>query len=219
MNSNIFNISNEYLDLITTLEENEGELTPELEEALKINEEARDAKMEAYAYVIQQKNADIGLAKDEINRLRTLIKRDENIITRLKGVLIDTLRIFGLTNPKTGNLAHKLQHHNMFTRKNSSIDIKIEEFSADDQEKYAEFLDFAITSKLSRSQIQKILPILAEEDSEYTELEFVVTPNKTRIKEAIDAAFIIEDEAEREARVDLLDGLAQYKESTSITIR
>ena len=218
MNSNIFNISNDYLAIITEIENNDGELTPELEEALAINEQERDDKMEAYAYVIAQKKADIGLAKDEIDRIRGIIKRDENIIDKLKSVLINTMELFNLRG-KSGNLAYRLPNHNMFTRVNKSLDIKIEEFTGDDIDKFGEFLDFAIKTKLTKRQLEKILPILTEEDEDYCELEYEIIPNKTRIKNTLDGIGIIEDEEEREAILNNLDELVQYKESTSITIK
>ncbi len=37
---NLYNIQNEYLELMRFLEENEGELTPELEEAMQFNKES-----------------------------------------------------------------------------------------------------------------------------------------------------------------------------------
>ena len=216
MNSNIFQISNDYLELIATIEDNDGELTPELEEALSINKEELDAKMEAYAHIIKQKQADMKLAKDEIDRLRDLMKRDEKTIDRLKGVLIDTMDIFGLRN-KNGNLAYRLPTVNMFTRNIRSIDVKIEAFGMLEEEAFAEFLDFNITSKLTREQFIAIQDKLAELG--LLNIDHTIVASKTKIKEALETLNIIEDEQIREERLDLISELAQYKDSVSLTIR
>lgn len=218
MNSNIFNISNEYLSIIATLEDNEGELTPELGEALAINEHDRDKKMEAYAYVISQKAADISLAKDEINRLKKLIKRDGNIVDRLKNVLINTMDLFGLTN-KNGNLSHNLENHSMYTRKTKTIDILIDEFTLDDEEKFADFLDFSIKTKLTKEQLQKIMFVLGEEGNSFIGLDYDVNVSKTKIKDAVTETSTITDKSEFDNRIELIGELAQYRTITSLTIR
>lgn len=48
----IFKIAQEFLDLLNEIEELEGELTPELEERLKINAENMSSKMEGYCKLI-----------------------------------------------------------------------------------------------------------------------------------------------------------------------
>ena len=48
MEKTLYEINEEYLGILAQIEDNEGELTPELEQALAINEENHAAKLEAY---------------------------------------------------------------------------------------------------------------------------------------------------------------------------
>ena len=56
-NISLYNISADFLNIISQLEDNGGELTPELEEALAINEANLVTKVEAYLEVIAKYKA------------------------------------------------------------------------------------------------------------------------------------------------------------------
>ena len=57
--SNIYNIQQNLLSIFEQIEENEGELTPELELALQINQANFKNKVRDYTKVIQQFETDI----------------------------------------------------------------------------------------------------------------------------------------------------------------
>ena len=82
--SNIYNIQQNLLSIFEQIEENEGELTPELELALQINQANFKNKVRDYTKVIQQFETDIKAIKEEKDRLNSLQKSKENTINSLK---------------------------------------------------------------------------------------------------------------------------------------
>jgi hypothetical protein len=55
MKTTLYNIEQEYLNLISEIESLDGELTPEIEEQLTINKEQLESKSVAYLQVIATK--------------------------------------------------------------------------------------------------------------------------------------------------------------------
>ena len=220
MNSNIFQIEQKYLDIINTLELNEGELTEQLAEELDITLEERDAKMEAYVAVIKQKQADIGLAKDEIKRYQALVKTNQNTIDRLKNVLISALEVFDLRN-KAGNLNHRLPNGTLLYVKeldavefNDNIKLDYDTLSA-----YPDVCEVTISSKMTKSQLDKIAAILSEEDSDYLVPDFKVTTSATKFKESLIGVASIEDEETKENEYARFEHLGQIVTNKSLNIR
>lgn len=96
---NVFDIITKYDSLIEAIEENGGEITPELAEQLNINANDLRDKIKAYYYIIKQKEADIQLAKDEQQRLSDVRKAKEGVIKRLKKSVDIALEAFGIMKP------------------------------------------------------------------------------------------------------------------------
>ena len=101
--ASIFDISEEYLKIIQELEESGGEITPELEERLNITREQLESKLKAYYAIIKQNEALIEVSKDEKNRLNDRQKAKENLISRLKKIVVYTVEQFGEVKPKAKN--------------------------------------------------------------------------------------------------------------------
>lgn len=93
--SNIFEIENRYLELISELEENGGELTDELNDRLAITESEFKTKVEDYVNVIKLMRNDLSLIKNEQARLKELYEKKEKIINRLQEILIPAIEQFG----------------------------------------------------------------------------------------------------------------------------
>ena len=91
----LYNISNNYNQLMYDIEENEGEVTDEQSELLKINEAELQQKSIAYLEVIKTKEALNKVIDDEIKRLGAMKKVNTNIISRLKENLLTAVKIFG----------------------------------------------------------------------------------------------------------------------------
>lgn len=100
--SNIFNIKQELLAIFDELEENGGELTPELEEQLNITQEEFKDKIKSYSNVVKMLENDIIDIKAEKARLNDLQKSKEKTIERLKKIMIDAVELFGDTTKSGG---------------------------------------------------------------------------------------------------------------------
>lgn len=99
--ANIYQIKQELLDIFDEIEENGGELTPELEEQLAITQDSFKDKVKDYTNVIKTLQNDIVDIKAEKARLNDLQKSKEKTIDRLKTILVEAIEMFGDTS-KTG---------------------------------------------------------------------------------------------------------------------
>ena len=99
--SNIYNIKQELLNIFNEIEENEGELTPELEQSLNITQEEFRDKIKSYSNAVKMLENDIIDIKAEKARLNDLQKSKEKTIDRLKTILVEAIEMFGDTS-KTG---------------------------------------------------------------------------------------------------------------------
>ena len=95
MKNTLFKIEAKYLDIIGQVEENEGELTPELNEALAINECELAQKSIGFIEIISLKKSMIERIKVEKKRLDGLQKHQQNIVNRLEQSLSNAVDIFG----------------------------------------------------------------------------------------------------------------------------
>jgi len=95
---NIFEIEKELLDITDELEENGGELTPELEEKLKITQDTFKTKVQNYTNVIKQLKSDVKLVEDEINRLTQIADQKSKTIEKLTNILVTAINQFGELN-------------------------------------------------------------------------------------------------------------------------
>lgn len=99
---NIFQIQQELLSIFDTIEENGGEITPEIEEQLAISQETFKDKIQSYANVIKQIDADLSLIKDEKDRLKKVEDSKKRTKERLSAIMCDAINMFGDTT-KSGS--------------------------------------------------------------------------------------------------------------------
>lgn len=97
----IFDIERDILDVISQLEENEGEITDEIEEVLNISRNELKDKLKQYSWVNKKINSEIELAKFEIKRLQGLVKRKEKAIEKLDEYSEKAVELYGLENSKS----------------------------------------------------------------------------------------------------------------------
>ena len=95
MEKSLYNINNEYLDLISQVENLEGELTTELENALTINKTELEVKSIAYIEVIKQRESLNERIDNEIKRLQALKKSNDTLVSKLKNNLLNAVNLFG----------------------------------------------------------------------------------------------------------------------------
>lgn len=93
--ANIYELSQELIQLFDYIEDNDGELTPEIEEKLTIAEDNLKDKIKSYSQVVKILQSDILAIKAEKDRLNDLQKRKEATIDRLKSILLEAVNRFG----------------------------------------------------------------------------------------------------------------------------
>jgi uncharacterized small protein (DUF1192 family) len=114
----LFNITAEALELASALEE--GELTPELETALAINQNELQEKAINYGYVVKSLEGDISAIDEEIKRLQALKKAKSNAIDRMKESVSNAMQLYGMEKLTSPTLSLSL-------RKSESVDVDLTE--------------------------------------------------------------------------------------------
>ncbi len=95
MDKKLYDIEQELLAIFSELEENVGELTPELEARLEISREELHDKLVNYAKFIRGKELEIESRQKEIDRLSQRNVRDEKTIEFLKERMKFAMTKFG----------------------------------------------------------------------------------------------------------------------------
>lgn len=120
--ASIFNIQQDLYSIFDSIEENEGEITPELEEALTIKREEFSTKIQGYVAFIKQLELDNKGIKEEIARLKDLQKSKEKTIDNLKKIMAMAINAFGDTN-KSGTKFLDYGTGKVSIRKSDSIEV------------------------------------------------------------------------------------------------
>ena len=143
MEKSLYVIKEEYLDLISQIEQAEGELTPELESALTINKSELEVKSIAYVEVIKQRESFNARIDEEIKRLQAIKKSNDNLVLRLKNNLLNAVNMFG--NFEAGFLK-------LSTRKSKSVEVNI-----DTNDLPKEFKSIKVTEAPDKTAIKKAI--------------------------------------------------------------
>lgn len=126
--SNLFDIEQSFLNIFEELEENGGELTPELEDALNITQENFINKIKSYVNVIKSYKNDLDAVKCESNRLKDYKTTKNNTLERLNNRVIEAVEKFGDTNKNGVNFVD-YSTGKVSIRKTKSITIDEELFN------------------------------------------------------------------------------------------
>ena len=102
MKKSLYNIEEEYLKIANQLED--GELSPELETALAINEQQLQGKAVAYAYVIKEAEDDILILETRIKEWQKKLKAKKAIIEVLKKNVGNAMKLYGYHEIKTADV-------------------------------------------------------------------------------------------------------------------
>lgn len=106
----LYGITAELNGILAQLEELGGEITPELEQALAINEEQFVAKAEDYGHAILNLKGMAAAAKAEKERLAGLQKFYENAQNRLTDALSNAMQVFGHDKVENATMRLSLRH-------------------------------------------------------------------------------------------------------------
>ena len=115
MEKSLYQITKEQAELFNKIDELEGELTPELEESLKINADNFQEKARGYIWHIKKLESDNITINEELNRLERIEKRNNKLIDRLKENMKFALEIFGESQ--------KVDTFTLSLRKSKSVEI------------------------------------------------------------------------------------------------
>lgn len=137
----LYEIAQEELDLLCEIEELEGELTPELEERLKINAENMSSKMEDYCKAIRYYEMTVANAKSEKERLDKLIKRSERSQQWLKDAILNVMNATGKPKVSAGTFT-------VGTRKSTAVNI------IDESAIPARYANEVVTVKIDKTAIK-----------------------------------------------------------------
>lgn len=113
----LYQIEQEYINLADEIISNSGELTPELEERLMINQSQLEDKGRGYGYVIKDIESEIDVIELEIKRLTALKKSRDNAVEKLKESLSHAMQLFDVSEIKTPTLKINF-------RKSESVEIE-----------------------------------------------------------------------------------------------
>lgn len=123
MKQSIWKISQAIDAILEKVEENGGEITQEELEALDINYNNLNEKIEDYCQVINMYTSDIECCSKEKSRINSIQQRKKNIVDRLKTNLLEAVLKYG-NDGKKGNKVIELPTRKLYTvnRKNIQVD-------------------------------------------------------------------------------------------------
>ena len=115
MEKSLYQITKEQAELFNFILEADGEITPDVEDSLKINEQNFETKARGYIWMIKKLEADNVTINEELNRLERIEKRNNKMIDRLKENMKFALEIFGESQ--------KVDTFTLSLRKSKSVEI------------------------------------------------------------------------------------------------
>ena len=130
----LFELSQEQREIEALLEENGGELTPEIEERLAETEDKFPKKVDGYGVMLRKFQAAEKVCDEEIKRVQGLKKVAQNSVKSLRSHLLDTMLHFGFQKLK-GNMTQ------MWTGKSKSVEVDEEILLAPYEAKLQAFRD------------------------------------------------------------------------------
>jgi hypothetical protein len=112
----LYAIMQEHVTLLQQIMEAEGEVSPEMEEALQLNGQEMQRKSMSVAYMIKTLEYNADVLEKEIDRLRSLKQKADNAKEFLKQRLSEAMILYGIERLDGGNIK-------LFFRKSESVDI------------------------------------------------------------------------------------------------
>jgi hypothetical protein len=146
---NLYQITQEFLELASMIEDAGGEVNDAILEELAISRENFSHKAEGYARLILKWDSEIEAAAAEVKRIQALKKAKENSVARLKETLLFALQAFGQEDAKSGIKRYDTALFKLSTRRSQAVEITDETSLPDDC--------FVIKRDVSKTAIKKLL--------------------------------------------------------------
>lgn len=132
--SSIYQLTTEAKELASVL--SEGEITPELETSLIINQAELQKKAIDYGFVIKSFESDISIIDSEIERLKALKTIRNNAIDRMKSSVLEAMEVYGIDkiesptlklsvrlNPESVELVNEYQIPDCYKKEKTTVSI------------------------------------------------------------------------------------------------
>jgi len=187
MHKSLYEIQAEYAELTAQLLDADGELTPEMEMALLINQEELEKKAEAYALRIIEFNGLSNMIKAEAERLAKRAEQLDRTSSHLKSIIDAAMKQYNVDKIKTDKVT-------LSFRKSKSVEVP-EEF-ADSILKYVSIeaklnVDALVSAKEAADAAGETFEAPTEEQLKYFKLKAELS--KTLLKEDLEAGVTIGD--------------------------
>lgn len=121
MGHSLYTIAEDQRLINAMLEENGGELTPEIEEAMQITEENFLDKAEAYGATISEYDAQAEACAAEIKRLTAYKRTCENVSKRMKERMADAMQAFSRDKVTAGTFRFSFRNSTAVVVQNEDI--------------------------------------------------------------------------------------------------
>ena len=121
MGQSLYTITADQRLINAMLEENGGELTPEIEAAMQITEDNFIEKAEAYGATISEYDAQADACAAEIKRLQAYKKTCENVSKRMKERMTDAMRAFNTEKVTAGTFRFSFRKSTAVVVENEDI--------------------------------------------------------------------------------------------------
>lgn len=119
LNQTLYHIREEHIRLIDLVEQAEGELSPDLYEAIQLNEKDLQECAISYGYVIRQYEDTEELIAKEIDRLQALKERAHKRREVFKGMIVQAMTAYKINRIESPTLK-------LFFRKSKAVQINDE---------------------------------------------------------------------------------------------
>jgi hypothetical protein len=123
---NLYQITQEFLELASMIEDAGGEVNDSILEELAISRENFAHKAQGYTSLILKWESEIEAAAAEIKRIQALKKAKENSVSRMKEALLFALQAFGQEDGK-GVKRYDTALFKLSTRRSQAVEITDED--------------------------------------------------------------------------------------------
>jgi len=148
MNNSLFQITQEFLELASLIEEAGGEVNDAILEELAISRDNFAHKAEGYTKLILKWESESEAASAEIKRIQALKKTKDNAIARLRDTLLQALMVFGSEDSK-GIKRYETALLKLSTRRSAAVEITDETALPEEA--------FVIKREVSKTAIKRLL--------------------------------------------------------------
>lgn len=108
-NKSIYHIQSDHLELMREIENNDGEITPEINERLGLTKEHFEEKAVSYGYLMKSINDEVTILKSEIDRLTGILKAKESLEAQLKSRVVEAMVSMNIEKVSKNNLTLSLR--------------------------------------------------------------------------------------------------------------